>query len=100
MSSSGQVAPTGRTVFRQVAPRLERAHREERDRLILLDKARAKFLHEIHDLERLVAHRELQELRAGIAKRRRAKYVHERSRKLREAQDALQRARKRQQTLA
>lgn len=76
---------------RDIAPRLARAH----DQLVAerhwRQWYRLELLDEVLRNERLVVHRELQELRAGQVNKR--KYVNRRGKKLAEARLRLERAR-------
>lgn len=81
----------GRALFAQVAPFLERCHRERKAELVSIGKALRQARVDELKLERLVAHRELQQLRAGNTRNR--KYVAHRTRKLEQAQGALDRVR-------
>lgn len=76
------------TRLEEIAPRIGRAHREMRERLA------ARRDDELR-LERLVAHRELQLARACARPGRRGRYWQERALKLRTAQAALERLRRR-----
>jgi hypothetical protein len=89
---------TGRALFAAVAPRLERAHRERRLELAAESLARRRARAQVLDLERLVAHRELQVIRAAGrrgTRRQRERYLQHRENLLRAAEAALARARAR-----
>ncbi len=77
------------TTFERVAPRLALAHKQRKEEIRLADRARYKSESRRVELERLVAHRELQLVRAYS--RNSARYVNERQRKLNEARGALSR---------
>lgn len=59
-----------RSLFRRVAPRLELAHRQRREEIADLHRRRSHVLSLILEQERLIAHRELQVLRAGARLKR------------------------------
>lgn len=85
-----------RDAFRRVAPRLERAHRERRAELLRERDQRIDAIHRVLKAERLVAHRELQAVRAGAvraSRRSRARYVEIRDVKLAAARRELEQAR-------
>jgi hypothetical protein len=69
-----------RSLFALVAPRLERAHRERRIELVQERLARSRARVAELKAERLVAHRELQYVRAGAVGDRR--YLRRRADKL------------------
>lgn len=75
-----------RDLFRQVAPRLELAHRQRREAIAERRRIRSTIDDAVLELERLVAHRELQAMRAArrcaLPDRARRDYVLERERKL------------------
>lgn len=73
-------APTGRDLFALVAPRLERAHRERKVEMVAERLARHVAREQEMRMERLVAHRELQLLRAATTGN--VKYERYRARKL------------------
>ena len=77
------------TSLHDIAPRLARA----RDAWVTFerwrDRERLRLADQRLDLERLVAHRDLQLIRAGHASRRRRRYLEERQAKLAAAQHAL-----------
>lgn len=75
-----------------VAPRLARARDQHEARIAAERKRQRKLAHERLRLERLIAHRELQLLRAGTT--RSQWYVDVRARKLASAQRALARLEK------
>lgn len=77
-----------------LAPRLRRAHALQRER----DRLRRQAQDEELQLERLVAHRELQLVRAASTGRRR--YIDKRQAKLQSAQAALRATRNRVKDLA
>ena len=97
-------AKDGREVFARVAPRLERAHRAERDRLEAARRQREaeeaaaiamrrRLRERVQHLEHLVAHREMQLARGGKpSKPRNGRYLDYRAAKLRSAQEELERA--------
>jgi hypothetical protein len=89
-----RAAVTGRALFRSVAPRLERAHRERRRELAELSVGRRRQRSRVLDLERLVAHRELQVVRSGARRSaaRDGRYMRDRRRKLDDARGQLARA--------
>lgn len=76
-----------------VAPRLAAAHRAERQRLEALARARRRERNLVLKLARLVAHRDLQLVRAGVT--RDARYIERRTTKLQRARAALAAAEKR-----
>jgi hypothetical protein len=76
--------------FAARCPRLSKAHRERQAELYAERAERRRVRNELLKLERLVAHRELQELRA--TQRNRRYYAH-RARKLDQARRDLERVR-------
>lgn len=83
--------PTGRDLFAAVAPFLERCHRERRAELALIDTQLRALRGKESRLERLLAHRELQEIRAGAIGDR--KYLRYRAKKLELVRGDLERVR-------
>jgi hypothetical protein len=86
-ASQGRARPTFRLA--DVAPRLARARDARATELIKEARERRRHTTRLMELERLVAHRELQFLRAGATGSR--KYVAGRARKLAAARRALER---------
>lgn len=78
-----------RATFRAVAPRLELAHRQERERLAAASVERIAAANAVVKAQRLVAHRELQLLRAAT---RNARYYRRRAAKVEEARGELRAA--------
>lgn len=76
-----------RVEFARVAPRLERAHREERAARAAARAERSRQRERVLRAERLVAHRELQLARAYA--KRSVKYMRQRERKLHQAREEL-----------
>lgn len=85
------------TELERVAPRLARAHRQRRAELHALAAERRRLRRRLLELERLVAHRELQELRAGATRDRR--YIARRAAKLASARRELAEAQARAREL-
>lgn len=84
-----------RVEFRRVAPRLERAHHERQAELARESAARVTAAAQVLHKKALVAHRELQLIRAGArpgGRRKRDSYIAVRERKLDEARRELERA--------
>lgn len=79
------------TTFRlsDVAPRLARARDAHNAWVREIDRERLRLVGERLDLERLVAHRELQLIRAGRARTNRRRYLEVRTAKLESARHAL-----------
>ena len=77
------------SVFERVAPRLALAHKQRKEEIRLADRAWYKSESRRVELDRLVAHRELQLVRAYS--RNSARYVITRQVKLDEAREALDR---------
>lgn len=91
-----------RALFRRVAPRLEQAHRERQLELRAESRARVAAAQAVLKAERLVAHRELQLIRAGVrpgGRRKRTSYVDVRTSKLDAAHAELARAQRRAERL-
>ena len=78
---------TGRALFRAIAPNLERAHRQRQVELAILSERRREARRRVLHKEQLVAHRELQLVRAGATRRavRDPKYMRQRQQKLQQA---------------
>ena len=87
----GRPPMSGRFDLAAVAPRLARAHRAQRAHLALELKRRRHARNTVMALEALVAHRDLQLLRA-MAKGD-ARYIARRHHKLAQSQEQLRRAR-------
>lgn len=77
---------TGRALFRAVAPRLERAHRERLVELARERRARTLAREILQAAEYRVAHRELQ-LQRAVNQRRAGHYIALRTRKLDQARE-------------
>lgn len=94
--------PRSRAEFASIAPRLERAHRERRDELAAESRARVRAAGRVLKAQRLVAHRELQLLRAGDrqgGRRARERYVRHRANLLEDARKELANAERRARDL-
>lgn len=91
-----------RAEFARIAPRLERAHRERRLELAAALQARRDARETVMRLEALVAHRELQVIRAWSrrgSRRQRQRYMTHRENKLQTARTLLERAQARARRL-
>lgn len=88
---------SGRELFAAVAPRLERAHRLERAARAEARRARHRAREAELAAERLVAHRDLQLVRAYSVGD--GRYIRRRERKLEQARAQLRRARARSKRL-
>lgn len=85
--------PEGRDLFRAVAPRLELAHRQRREEIAQRRRQLARLADRVLEYERLVAHRELQEIRAAervsLSDKARRQYSKQRFKKLNRAREQL-----------